>query len=389
MRTRRLGLLAAVVAAMLVIGACTGDGDIEVLVDDGTDPSVLLGEAIDRTVSQSGRLVQTTVMEPRDPLELEPDSSVIVENLIPGMELRLEGEFDGGDFRVDMTMDAGVGAEQGTYLVVGGELYRTVDESADRLALDALDGRTWIEVTHWAGSSTADPPVSGPDAEGDPLAGIDTPGDVVGALESFRELLDLTELDPGEIDGVEYRRLRGRYDGTSGIPVGAFGATIDEEERARWERIEAYRADRQWIQTEVWIDDAGFVRRLVMDSVDEVEPQYRVCFLLHPSSTRMQLDLFDLGADVDISAPDPSDVMPAEEYEQLTGLDQAMWDELAEWDGEGEPPLPDGYVEDAATTTTALGGEWTDDDPITDGDLRDLEPGSVEWDHDMFEGCPA
>lgn len=377
MRTRRLGSLVVVATAALVVGACTGDGDIEVLVDDGTDPSVLLGEAIERTAGLSGRYTQTIVMEFSGlGLELGEDPESGDVPLTERVEVAVDGEFDGSDLRAVMTVSDGNEVTDAEWRATGEAVYRTVDPTMDAEIIDLLDGRTWIEDRSSDLSSSAE--------SGDPLDALflGRPSDLVGLLGSIESAADeVVLLDPGEIDGSPHRRFAARLhmadDGWFNTSAG-----FDGEAVARAARIAEYRHDHLAMDVEVWVDAEGFVRRVVAETFDDVEPQYRECFLLFGAfgDFAVQVDLGELGTEVEIVAPDPSDLVTADEYEQLMGWgphDDAALDALREWDGEGTPPLPDEFDEEVEWEATEGDRDYLEERIGDYAVLLDIDPATL------------
>lgn len=333
MKARRGVASGALAVVAMVAAACTGGGDIEVLVDDSTDPVVLLGEAVEATSQQSGRFTQTMTTEFSD-LEL-PESDQHVED-VGQMEVVVAGEFDGFDLALSFEFRASdesesFGPVHGDVRVVDGRMYQStafilslmaddddlsggaagVESAPDLFGSELFDGRDWV------GTSLRDPLLGGlVGLEGSGFAGwAYGSGGLLGVLSPVaEEVHDVVALDDGEIDGVAYRRVSTRWKGVDGLRSSGLGLLAalegNGDELARLERISAYHHEHEGLDLEVWIDNDGLVRRLIAESFSTVDPQYRECLLLVSSSARMsmQLDIFDIGADVDIVAPDPSDV---------------------------------------------------------------------------------
>jgi hypothetical protein len=420
-------LLVAGSAAMLTLACTGGDDGTEVIVDGGqTDPSAVVAAAGGRTEVTSGRVRQS----------LEMDFSAMTGSfdeaeagaVANAMRMEFEGTFTGSSIAGDVTLqvdgpDAEAVEERSRVISTDGATYSDAppfgmsffggDDAFDEQLRSAAGGRTWFE-------SEA---VDLDDAESDPstMFGLDTPNQ---ALQILGELDEVRELDPVRVDDVELARFAGRagvdsMDGPNTMEI----AGDDAAAAARQQRIEDYRDAHQWLEVEVLIDPDGYVRQLDLRSRDEVEEQYRECIeLFGIGGVAMSVEFWDLGAAVEIVAPDPADVMPYEEQERV-------W---ADWFGSGfgssysapvtgdEPsPIPPGmrafYEEELRAGAAEIGLDpasipsMPDDELMAaaerlwDVQLSELEaeqseleaqqdemsdPGLGDGDDWQFEGCP-
>jgi hypothetical protein len=331
-------LAAAVMCAGAVAG-CTGDDGMDVVVDGDADPSAELASAVERTEAGSGRMVQTMTWDmaalggafaemdgedgavASDPADLGPQR----------WTMQFEGEFSGADLRATMrsTMDIGTDdpVDQTVDLVVvDGTSYASADGlmaagaiapelDPDTAVTAALAGRHWIE-------QPATDVGSGIFLDGTG-AGLSGPG---STMELLGTLSQVEQGAPVEVDGVELQSFRGQADpdafwsatGPEDADALLDGEELSPEDSARQERINRYREEHISVDVEVLVDPDGLLRRAGFTYRDNVEDRYRDCIdLMGMGEGSVVVEFRDLGAPVDIVAPDPADTMSAAEYEQV------------------------------------------------------------------------
>lgn len=375
-------LLVAGSAAMLTLACTGGDDGTEVIVDGGqTDPSAVVAEAGGRTEVASGRVRQSFEWDfsdwggPSDaPGQADGDPAAGT------MSAEFEGTFTGssidGDMgiRIDGSVEAERLDERFRLIEVDGVAFS--DAPPGSLFMGELGGDVTVELRRAAGGRTwFESAQREPDTDANDRStvfGLDTPN---RALQVLGELDEVRELDPVAVDGTELTRFAGRaslgsFDRAAEAGVEDVDGSAD---LARQQRIEAYSEAHQWLEVEVHIDPDGYVRRLELRSRDEVEERYRDCMALIPiGGVVTSVEFWDLGASVDIVAPDPDDVMPYEEQQRV----------MADWFGSEQGGLLDIGPSD--------GDELSEDDAMPPGmrafheeELRagaaeiDLDPASV------------
>ena len=106
------------------------------------------------------------------------------------------------------------------------------------------------------------------------------------------------------VRGVETTRYVGRLDFRKGLDAGLDKLPAAERQRARqgMQRMLG-RLGAKGVPFEVFVDDDGLLRRLTMDMSMEGMGQ--------PFSTKLSMDYFDFGVDVDVEAPPARDVTDA------------------------------------------------------------------------------
>ena len=401
-RARALGV-AALVGAALVAG-CTSDEGIEVVVDDGGDALATLNDAVARTQELSGEFTmlsqvdvseQMAAMAEDVPEELRDESD-------PGdgrWSSELRGRFDGDDLDgvVTMTGDLGntFGSEPGSdgddemqVLLVDGQAYRSVEPFDEPGIVEAMAGRTWIEEEMPDDAELAElEGISfGPGAM--VLTGAAMPHDVLGSLGDLEQLVDLREEDGVEFDGTELRSFRAAFSQEALWPqddLAEFGEELTAEQQARADRIQAYRDEHVRSEVEILVDGDGLVRRVEVINSDDIEPRYRACMqMFGPGDSSMVIELRALGAPVEITAPDPSQVMPLDEYDTL--LDRALSEGMVEeMEGMGisDEEIQAMLAEDGtgdlsgAEDLEAEGRRWLEQVVIDGAPLIGLDPATV------------
>ena len=106
------------------------------------------------------------------------------------------------------------------------------------------------------------------------------------------------------VRGVETTRYVGRLDFRKALDAGLERLPAAERERARqgMQRMLG-RPGSKGVPFEVFVDDDGLLRRLTLDLSMEAMGQ--------PLSTKLSMDYFDFGVDVDVQAPPARDVTDA------------------------------------------------------------------------------
>ena len=106
------------------------------------------------------------------------------------------------------------------------------------------------------------------------------------------------------VRGVETTRYVGRLDFRKALDAGLERLPAAERERARqgMQRMLG-RPGSKGVPFEVFVDDDGLLRRLTLDMSMEAMGQ--------PLSTKLSMDYFDFGVDVDVQAPPARDVTDA------------------------------------------------------------------------------
>lgn len=193
-----------------------------------------------------------------------------------GRRVSAEGEFDyrRGDGRMVFNLGA-------TGQAAPGELeVRVVSGSTFvRVPGEEMGGRPWLEIA--AGSL----------GTGSPLPGLDRP------INDPRSLLDALQGAGGDVDKVGEENVRG-------VETDRWRASVDLKEAEKQldgrsaREFAALREEfgRPSIPFEVWIDDEDRVRRLTYS------------LEAHEETVRFELELYDFGAPVDVSAPPASEV---------------------------------------------------------------------------------
>lgn len=412
-------LLIAGSAAMLTLACTGGDGGTEVIVDGGqTDPSAVVAAAGGRTEVTSGRVRQSFEMDFSAMTGSFDDSDEVEAGLVANaMRMEFEGTFAGSSIAGDVTFqadgpDAEAIEERSRVIVTDGVAYSDSpafgmsffggDDGFGEQLRSAAAGRTWFEN----GAADLD------EAESDPstMFGLDTPNQ---ALQILGELDEVRELDPVRVDDVELARFAGRagVDSFDGPATAEIDGSDDGPDPARQQRIAEYRDAHQWLEVEVLIDPEGYVRQLDLRSRDEVEERYRDCIeLFGVGGLTASVEFWDLGAPVEIVAPDPADVMPDEEQARV----------MADWFGSGSALLPEGewspippgmralYEEELTAGAAEIGLDPASIPSMTDDELMvaverlwDVQQSELEAQQDemsdlglgdnddwQFEGCP-
>lgn len=323
---RRWGAtLVGSIATLALAAGCTGDEGVQVVTDD-VDGAAALAEAVGETPT-SGRFRQEMTMDTADPSRQDEDWS---------MHVVADGEFVGDDVRYRMRSDFGGQEMDGESLLVGGQVFNSASSmldsfdvpgdddiaaalTAQRAALEAeLVGKDWVQSP----AAPADP--EGVDGGLGSVLGGDPTSLLMDPVELLDDLDEVRELDPVDRDGESMRRFVGVVgrdsifgpgeadDADSGVPA---------EEQARIDRIDDYAWSRTESSVEVLVGPDGFIRRVHLEIADDIEERYRGCAqLMDQGSMSMTVELFDLGAPIEIVAPDPSTVIALSELGAATPL---------------------------------------------------------------------
>jgi hypothetical protein len=173
-------------------------------------------------------------------------------------------------------------------VVVGDDFYMHMP------ILEAMTGPGWFHgrMSEMAGSAGA------------PLGGASDPAAMLDMLRGLAD--DVQELGPDEVRGV---RVSG-YAGT--ISVDDALAAVPADDRARLE-LQLDTVGGTDIDVEVWVDDDGLPRRLVL-ALGEVLAATGL-----EGSMRMTMDLFDYGRPVEVTPPPPEETIPMSELGDLPG----------------------------------------------------------------------
>ncbi len=289
MRWIRVSLVCVVFPALVGLGlaGCSDDGD-QVLNADG-DAEQAVAAAIS-TLDGTGRFRM----------------QVEVPSVVTFLQ---EGEFAGDDAAATVTFTPAEGAE----IDPNGESeapteLRYVDGVAYERRTPATDG--WWRVPEEQlrqGSSMS----------------FNAMADVLRGAEEVRER------DPEEIDGERVSVYEGRLsyaraqallgDREDGTPEDAGG---DDPDAARAQRLQAMLTDSITMAVTVRIDGQNRLRRMTVEFEGELPESLEGCTYVEiPATstygTRMDLTVFDLGADVTVAAPDPATVSekPAMEFQ--------------------------------------------------------------------------
>lgn len=284
-------LTMVLVVPLLAIGSCAHQADETVLRATATaaarSASATLQAAPDAAVDAGSARFELT-------LSLEsPDGS---------LQMVSTGGYDGA--RMSMEMD--LGSAMAGLLEGSGEavpegfdepMQIVVDGSTAYLRipmLDALTGATgWLSATQ---EELA--------AAGGSLGLGDATADPTQLLSVLRGITDhVEEVGSGEVRGVPTTRYRATVDLARAIDQ----APSDEREALR-SQLEELDASLQPVPVEVWIDDEGLPRRIVMDFGALASSAMGA-----DGTATMTMELFDYGEEVDIDVPDPSETTPISE----------------------------------------------------------------------------
>jgi hypothetical protein len=376
-------------AALLIAatGCTLGDDSTEVVVDDGGDAMAALTAAVERTQSLSGEFTMRSRTDMTDLFESLPEEEREGLGVDDGiLESEVTGRFDGENmeavidasaFTLDDELDW---PDEVRFVVVDGVSYATAMPFEPDEVTAALGSRTWIEqeVPEDALEEMGLP------AGGDVLMGAATPADVLSSLSDLSELIGLREEAGSTFDGADVRTFRGEISVADMWPDAAMGDEWDDEldpaQRERMARIEAYQEEHLRSEVTVLVDTEGLVRRVEVVTVSDVAEEFRDC--MHLAATMegsLVTELRALGSEVQITAPDPADVMTLEEYDGL--YDQVVPDTI-ETDG-GDVDIPDELLGD-------LPSDWRElsEQVVRDGaGLIGLDPATIPTmtDDELFD----
>jgi hypothetical protein len=351
---RRFGITGAVALVVAASGCTIGDDSTEVIVDDGGDAMAALSVAMGSLQEGSGRFRQSVSFL---------EGAGTDEEFAGAMQI--EGSFDGTDVEAVSTMDFDAGSDSPEPIVTR---QRTVG-SSHYMAYEGAPS----DLPGWSDGTWIVYDLEDPDEVIDPTGGLMAP-----VLQDSSALLDsvegLAEAPPVDLDGTAFRVFEGSVglDGAEAL-LSSGSDSYDEtegmstEERARFERIRAYESARTPIQMQVLVGDDGSLRRLTLEGTSDIEPRYEGCWVLSSGGDfRLELEVYDRGAPVEIVAPDPATVRSSDDP-SLFGPDS---DEL----DVGEADMLRGFIEDEVRE-----GAWVVGvDPasiagLSDHELRDLQ----------------
>jgi len=269
-----------VAGAVAMIVSMTTRPDPEPGPDDvprGSAPTpATLAAAVDATRALASARVelQTTVTGPSGPVVLVHRAAFAD----GGVRARAESDMSqvasvleeaGQQLDGDWTRPAGI-------VVDGDTVFSQLGPMADALGRAPDD---------WVSARLSEVTASGSAADNDTLALVLDP---LGPLDLLRRpVVDIEATGDDEVRGEPAEHLRASLDLTagasSGLPAGSF------ESRLVASGVESLPVD-------VWLDAAGLVRRLAVT----VEAA---------GSLTTVFEVYDVGADVDVDAPDPSEVI--------------------------------------------------------------------------------
>ena len=284
---RPLCTTVAAVVMIMAMPACAGDPSDDQPAD-GRDPldgpaahpgpsagdldetSLAAGVAATRAVGEARVELQITVAGPDGPVALVhraafTDGGLRAQASSDMSQAAAALEAAGQELEGDWSHPTGV-------VIDGDAVYSQLGPMADALGHDPDD---------WVRARIADVTVAG--AENDALA---LALDPLGPLDLlYRPVGDVTLVGDDDVRGVRTRHLRATLDltGARAAPAASFEA-----------RLVAAGVDA--LPVEVWLDDAGVVRRLRV-SLDEA------------ASMTTTFDVYDVGADVTVTPPAADDVV--------------------------------------------------------------------------------
>lgn len=376
-------------AAVALAAGCTGDEGVQV-VTEGADSAAALTAAVDATPT-SGRFVATMRMEMPDMAwtDDEPVDDEVTDETVSGepgfempstMETSVEGEFSGDDVRAVVSGDFGFGDFRSESMQVGDRIFtsadtmtqmfdafETGDESMDSMLSgqrssleEAIGGKQWIA----SAAPEVDDEMYDTSGLGGLLYGGGSLNAVVDPTVVLEDVAEVRELDPVDDAGERLRRFAGVAAVDELFGPGAMEPEdTSPEATARVERIEAYAASRSTSSVEVLVGPDGFVRRIQLELTDDVEDQYRDCiFLTNGGSMSMTIELSDLGAPIEIAAPDPATVIEQSELDETGGM----------FGLDDEGGLSDDYSE-----TELFGREYADEMLVEGASIIGLDPATI------------
>ncbi len=205
-----------------------------------------------------------------------------------GQEIEAEGAFDVAAQTGTMTMSLPAPVDGEIEMIFDGTTYYM---STEAFGPAAPDGAQWVRIDL---EELAELGGTGIDLEALTGAGSNNPTDALAGLEAVSED-GVEELGTEEIRGVATTHYSATLDMEETFEQaqeqleasGVDDAIIDEEQFDRF--IQSFGDDP--IETEIWLDGDGLVRRNVMDM--SVEGQ----------SITMTMEMFDYGEPVDIQIP--------------------------------------------------------------------------------------
>ncbi len=278
-RSLLLCIAALVVAMIVAMTDRAGDTPDDPSGDDAGPGPGTLAAAVDATrAAASARVeLQTTVAGPSGPVALVhrgafTDGGVRARAESDMSQVAAALEAAGQQLDGDWTQPTGI-------VVDGDTVFSQLGPMADALGRAPDD---------WASARLSEVAGSGSAADNDTLALVLDP---LGPLDLLRRpVLEIGPVGDDEVRGTPVQHVRARLDltgaagGDSGAPpAGSFEARL-------------VAAGFESLPVDVWLDREGVVRRLTV-TVDAA------------GSLTTTFEVFDVGADVDVAAPDPADVI--------------------------------------------------------------------------------
>lgn len=275
-RRRSACIAGAIVAMIVLMTTRPGDSPEDAVADRSDPPAAPLAAALvsTRAVASARVELQTTVAGPAGPVALVhraafSDGGMRVAGESDMSQVAAALEAAGQQLDGDWSQPAGI-------VVDGDTVFSQLGPMAEALGRAPDD---------WASARLSEVAASDSAADNDTLALVLDP---LGPLDLLRHPVDAVEtVGRDEVRGTGTDHLRARLDLTDG------GA--DEQPAGSFEgRLVA--AGVETLPVEVWIDDDGVVRRLLV-TVDA------------GGTMTTTFELFDVGTPVEVSVPDPADVI--------------------------------------------------------------------------------
>lgn len=304
-----------------VTAGCATDDGIDV-VADGDGAAALIASAASSMTTATGRFRAVQTVDFGDPpagieglSEEGLDEMGLSAETPTSMTMHTAGEFNGSDLSATATMDPGFWDDgqkpdapiESSVLVVDDVTYTDLaglgTSATDGVDPAVVDGKKWVSHSTQSDGDGAEP---GSDEELLDATIADAP--------RLLELIESpTELEPVTIDGVTYRQVQGGFiELDLGMDdLGAMFESDDAADEARLKRIRDYDRAHSGITATVLIDSEGALRRLSASTWRDVGAEFAQCPMLIGGfgDLSFTLDVYDLGAEVSIEAPDPATVI--------------------------------------------------------------------------------